>query len=167
VREAVFSALVSLRGFDLGAGSALDAFAGSGAMGIEAHSRGVERVTFVESSREALAVLRRNIASLDLEGSVSVVPGDALALASRGALLGAPFSLLLLDPPYTLSGSEIARMVDSLAAHLQLEDGALVVYEHATRNDPEWPQGFSVVTRKRYGSTEVDIARYEREDSRS
>jgi 16S rRNA (guanine966-N2)-methyltransferase len=167
VREAVFSALVSLRGSDLGGGSALDAFAGSGAMGIEAHSRGLEHVTFVESAREAVQVLRRNIDALGLEGSVSVVPGDALALALRGVLPGAPFSLLLLDPPYTLSGSEIARMVESLAARQQLEDGALVVFEHAARNDPEWPQGFSVVTRKRYGSTEVDIVIYEREDSRS
>lgn len=167
VREAVFSSLVSLQGFDLGGGSALDAFAGSGAMGIEAYSRGVAHVTFVESAREALSVLRRNIASLDLDSGALVVAGNALSLASRGALPGGPFSLLLLDPPYTLCGSEIARMVSSLAAHKLLADGALVVYEHATGNDSEWPQGFSVVTSKRYGSTEIDIARYEREDSRS
>jgi 16S rRNA (guanine966-N2)-methyltransferase len=167
VREAVFSALTSLLGSDLGGGRALDAFAGSGALGLEAFSRGVEHVAFVESSRTAASVLRRNTAALGANDSTAVVIGNVLSLAERGALPDGPFALLLLDPPYTLSGSEITRMVGSLADHEQLEDGALVVYEHAAGTDPEWPQAFSTVTRKRYGSTEVDIVRYEREDSRS
>lgn len=167
VREAVFSALTALEGSDLGGGEALDAFAGSGALGLEALSRGITRVTLVESSRGAVAAVKRNVAALDAGACARIVVGDVFASAERGLLPGGPFSLLLLDPPYTLSGSEIARLVAILAGHELLEDRALIVYEHASGTAVTWPEGVSPVARKRYGSTEVDIARYEREDSRS
>lgn len=163
VREALFSSLTSIAGPGLGAGTALDAFAGSGALGFEALSRGVERVVFVESDRGAREALQANVAALGVERRTNVVSGDALALAERGALLGAPYSLLLLDPPYRLAPSAIAQMLSALAAHDLLKDGALITYEHALASQIEWPTGVSALTSKRYGKTEIDIAVYERE----
>jgi 16S rRNA (guanine966-N2)-methyltransferase len=163
VREALFSSLTSIAGSGLGAGNALDAFAGSGALGLEALSRGVERVVFVESDRAACATLQANIAALDAGPRTNVISGDVMTLAQRGALLGAPFSLLLLDPPYRLAPSAIAELISALASHDLLKDGALITYEHALRSQIEWPAGVSALTTKRYGKTEIDIAVYERE----
>ena len=162
VREALFSALTSLLGPALGGGPTLDAFAGSGALGLEALSRGVASVTFVDTDRNALAALNTNIATLGAQPRTLVVAGDSRLLAARGRVPGGPFALLLLDPPYRLDAGEVARLVSELTAHALLEDGATVVYEHATGALPQWPAGVSEVVRKRYGSTEVDVARYER-----
>lgn len=163
VREALFSSLTSITGPGLGAGSALDAFAGSGALGLEALSRGVERVVFVESDRGAREALQANISALGVARRTSVISGDVLAVAQRGALLGAPFSLLLLDPPYRLAPSAIAQLVSALAAHDLLKDGAVITYEHALGSQIEWPTEVLVLTSKRYGKTEIDVAVYERE----
>jgi 16S rRNA (guanine966-N2)-methyltransferase len=162
VREALFSSLTSLLGPDLGGGTALDAFAGTGALGLEALSRGLSGVTFVERERTALNVLNANVSALGAQDRTIVIAGDALALAQRGALRGGPFALLLLDPPYRLDADEVARLIASLAAHDLLEDDATIVYEHAARSNAEWPKGVSAIAQKRYGSTVVDIASFER-----
>jgi 16S rRNA (guanine966-N2)-methyltransferase len=162
VREALFSSLVSHSAPDLGGGSALDAFAGSGALGFEALSRGLSHVTFIERDRAALSVLKANADALGAGRSVSVVSGDAQVLAARGAIPGGPFALLLLDPPYRLDAGEVGQFIGSLVARDLLEDGALVVYEHARGVSAQWPCGISPITTKRYGSTEIDIASYER-----
>lgn len=165
VRESVFSSLVSLAGEDLGGGVALDAFAGSGALGLEALSRGCERAVFAENSRPALDSLRKNITGLGLDSSATVMAGDILSLASGGALPYAPFSLLLLDPPYRLEPARVASFLEDLATNSQLVAGALIVYERAAKGSIEWPEGFSAVRSKRYGSTHVEIAVYEKEGS--
>lgn len=162
VREAVFSSLVSLSGPDLGGGAALDLFAGSGAMGFEALSRGSRSVTFVERDRSALGVLRANAQALGASSRVRVVPGDASLVASRVAVPGGPFALLLLDPPYRLDAGQIGRIVAALGDRELLEDGALVVYEHERGVRVTWPEGFRAISVRRYGSTEVDIATYGR-----
>ena len=162
VREAVFSSLYSLSPTIFRGGRVLDAFAGSGALGIEALSRGCRSATFVEKDRAALDCLRTNVRSLGLAASARVVPGDSLALAARGALPGGPFALLLLDPPYRLDTRDVVALVGGLAARDLLELEALVVVEHSTGVAVEWPSEFRLVTRKRYGTTEVDIAVCER-----
>jgi 16S rRNA (guanine966-N2)-methyltransferase len=162
VREALFSSLTSLAGPALGGGSALDAFAGSGALGFEALSRGLRHVTFIERDRAALSVLKANAATLGAESDVNVVAGDSQLLAARGSIPGGPFSLLLLDPPYRLDAGEVGRFVAALVARDLLEDGALVVYEHASGSDMSWPAGIIPVASKRYGSTAVEVAEYER-----
>jgi 16S rRNA (guanine966-N2)-methyltransferase len=167
VREGLFSSLVSLAGPRLGGGRALDAFAGSGALGLEALSRGLASVTFVECDRAARAALQANIFALGARGRSVVTAGDSFVLATRGALRGGPFSLLLLDPPYRLAGSEIAGFISALTARELLEDGALIVYEHLLGDEVVWPAGVSAITRKRYGKTEIDIASYEKEDGSS
>lgn len=167
VREGLFSSLASLAGPRLGGGRALDAFAGSGALGLESLSRGIQAVTFVECDRTARAALQTNIAALGVEGRTTLCVGDTFVLAARGAIRGGPFSLLLLDPPYRLAGSEIAELVSALTTHELLEDGALIVYEHLHGDEVVWPAGVSGITQKRYGKTEIDIASYEREDGSS
>jgi 16S rRNA (guanine966-N2)-methyltransferase len=162
VREALFSSLTSLLGPGLGCGRGLDAFAGSGALGLEAVSRGLNSVTFVEYERAALGALTANISSLGVQGRTFVVTGDALALSQRGALRGGPFALLLLDPPYRLDAGEVGRLTSQLIAHDLLEDGAVIVYEHASGVVVTWPAGVSRLATKRYGSTEMDLASYEK-----
>ncbi len=163
VREAVFSSLTSIAGADLGGATGLDAFAGSGALGLEALSRGLAAVTFVEHNRAALAALRTNIQNLGVNQRAFVVQGDALSLAAAGAIGPRPFSLLLIDPPYRLACNEIARMISALIARDLLEDGALIVYEHSAGSDVSWPAGVVELTQKRYGLTHVQIATYEKE----
>ena len=162
VREAVFSAVAALAGSDLGGGAVLDAFAGSGALGLEALSRGCTRAVFAEHDRGALAALAANIGSLDAIADTRVIAADVLVAAVRGSLPGGPFALLLLDPPYRLDAAKVAGLIRDLAANDLLVDGAIVVWEHASGSEPPWPDGFGRLKRKRYGTTEVDIAVYER-----
>jgi 16S rRNA (guanine966-N2)-methyltransferase len=159
VREAVFSALETLDAFD--GATVLDAFAGSGALGLEALSRGAAYVTFVDSSAQAASVVRSNIESLGVQSSATVVSGDVNGLASRAALPGAPFSLLFLDPPYKLDKFKVRRLIESLVESGGLTAETLVVWEHATSTTIEWPEGLAPVRDKRYGDTTVSIARYE------
>lgn len=162
VREAVFSAISSIAGPDLGGGSVLDAFAGSGALGLEAVSRGCSSATFVERDRGALNTLKRNIETLGVTARTRVVVGDSFALARGAALPGAPFALLLLDPPYRLETAEVGGLIGALASRDLLEDGCVVVWERASEAEAQWPHGFSAVKVKRYGTTSVEIGIYER-----
>ncbi len=162
VREAVFSAIASIVGGDLGGGTVLDAFAGSGALGLEALSRGCSHAVFAEQDRAALVVVRGNIAALGASEAVSVVSGDVFLLAQRGSLPRTPYSLLLLDPPYRLDPARVASLVSDIALNGQLEEGAVVVWEHAAGIRVEWPEGLSACRSKRYGTTEVDIAVFEK-----
>jgi 16S rRNA (guanine966-N2)-methyltransferase len=162
VREAVFSAIASIAGGDLGGGVVLDPFAGSGALGLEALSRGCSHAVFAEQDRNALAAIRDNVASLGATDDVTLVFGDVFELALRGRLAHSPYSLLLLDPPYRLDAARVVSLLALLAENEQLEDGAVVVWEHAAGAGVEWPAGFSGEKRKRYGTTEIDIAVFAR-----
>ncbi len=135
VREALFSALWARLGSFEGV-RVLDAFAGSGALGIEALSRGAAFATFVEHDSSALKALRANIASLSLSRTMAEVrAGDTFAVCAQDAFLSraaaAPFSLVMLDPPYALPAAEVAGLLFSLADAGALAPGALVSYEHA------------------------------------
>ncbi len=162
VREALFSSLVALHPTIFQAKCALDAFAGTGALGIEALSRGCASATFIECDRVALACLKGNLTSLGITDAARVLAGDSPELGRRGAIPGGPFALLLLDPPYRLDASESIGLVNDLGARDLLEPEAIVVLEHSAGVVPPWPASIRLVTRKRYGTTEVDIAVYER-----
>ncbi len=142
VREAIFNSLFSLDAID--DARVLDAFAGSGALGIEALSRGASHTTFVESGRDALAAVRENVATLGLEAQSRVAPGDALAHLQRGDA----YDLVLLDPPYGFDA-----WPELLAA---VPDGAVVVIESG-REVPV-PDSWVVHRLKQYGSTVVTLA---------
>lgn len=161
VRESLFSALVSLMGPELGGGAALDAFAGTGALGIEALSRGCATATFVENDRDALRALKGNLGSLDAQGRARVIQGDVLALAEKCAIAGGPFSLLLLDPPYRLAWCDIEGLTSALARGGLMLEGAIIVFEYASKRPVGWPSGFDLTVRKKYGSTGIDIVIYQ------
>ncbi len=159
VREAVFSAVRSRIG-DLSGVRVLDGFAGSGALGLEALSRGADSATFIEPDRAARDAIARNAAALGAERLVTVVPGDLFRLGVR-MIPGAPFALLFLDPPYRIVPAQVSRLLEDLAGGGSLAPEALVVYEHATGVAPDWPDGFCSQGGRRYGTTEVSYATYE------
>jgi 16S rRNA (guanine966-N2)-methyltransferase len=153
VREAVFSSLGSF-GLDLVGSSVLDLFCGSGALGLEAVSRGVAHATLVDSSRAATAAASDNVAALGCENLARVVARDAFSLV-RGPVVGAPFALLFLDPPYRIDPARVRQLLDDAAASDLLSEGAVVVYELSARKEPAWPYGFAPIVTKTYGSTRV------------
>lgn len=161
VREAVFSSLLSLKGADLDGTAVLDAFAGTGAMGLEALSRGAGTATFVENSRGALGALRANIAQCGAGERAVVVAADAFRLASTDALPGGPFGLLLLDPPYRMDAAAVTSLLSDLARLGAVRTGAVAVWEHDSAAEARWPEGFEQAGSKRYGSTAVDWAVFE------
>lgn len=147
VRESAFQLVGPVEGK-----SVLDLFAGSGAMGLEALSRGASRCVFVERDREAARVISRNLEKLRLTGAVVLRSevGDAL-LEERGR--GHRFDLVVVDAPY----EEWARHEDVLAELVPavLDDRALVLVETAARVEPELP--LDLVTTRRYGSARITV----------
>jgi 16S rRNA (guanine966-N2)-methyltransferase len=153
VKEALFSSLAPR----LPGASVLDVFAGSGALGLEALSRGAARVTFIEQDRLALEAIRTNIATVALSGT-SVVAGEAgRVLAGASTLAGAPFDLVLLDPPYALEEATLAALLTDVAALLSA--GATVVVERAAgAPQPSWPATLVPAEPRRYGATALHRA---------
>jgi len=147
VREALFGSLGALEGPRV-----LDLFAGTGALGIEALSRGAASAVFVEHARDALDCLRSNLTALALgEPEARVVRADARAALRRLAGEGARFDLVLLDPPY--AAGLLASVLQGLVELGLLAPGARVVVESAHRHPvPEVP-GLSPIAARRYGDT--------------
>jgi 16S rRNA (guanine966-N2)-methyltransferase len=160
VREAVFSSV----GHQLGGWPGrcvLDLFAGSGAMGLEAASRGASPVLLVEQDRRALAVIRRNVAAVGVDAA-SVLAADATKLAARTkAAPGLPeVDLLLVDPPYDHDGEEVARVLSDLRAGCWLAPDSLTVVERSAHGAAfRWPPGWTPVTDRRYGQTGIHLGR--------
>lgn len=145
VREAVFNALQSMG--VLHDASVLDAFAGSGAMGIEALSRGAREVTFLDSSRRSLDAVRANVETCGFGDRSEVVRADALQwLGAGGGGEGRRFDVAVLDPPYAF---------DRWPALLAVTHALVVVIESDRPIDPG--SRFEVLRHRRYGSTVVDI----------
>jgi 16S rRNA (guanine966-N2)-methyltransferase len=162
VRESLFSVIGSIMGPGLASCTVLDAFAGSGALGLEALSRGADHAVFAEKDRSALAALSGNIGVLGVEARAKVLKADVFSLARRG-VPGGPFALILLDPPYTLDAVKVGALLGDLARTNGLAPGALCSWEHASGSDAAWPEGFELMQRKRYGTTEIEFAVYETE----
>jgi 16S rRNA (guanine966-N2)-methyltransferase len=150
-REALFSALTSMRGpAGLGGARVLDLYAGSGAVGLEALSRGAQRVLLVESDRRAADAVRANVAVLGLPGA-QVVRDDVARLAA-GTNPQDPYDLAFLDPPYPTPAEALHAVLSALAANGWLAAQALVVVERASRDQAwAWPSGFTAIRDRRYG----------------
>jgi 16S rRNA (guanine966-N2)-methyltransferase len=150
VREALFSAIDATVGSLTGL-RFLDLYAGSGAVGLEAASRGAGVVTLVEHDRRTAALIRENAGSLGLTGVDVVVATVARAL---GQLPRAPYDVVFLDPPYALPTLEVTAALEQLAHHGWVGGEALVVVERPTR-DPMagWPPGLAADRSRRYGET--------------
>lgn len=158
VREAISSMVLSAKGLSLDGLSVLDAFAGSGALGLEMLSRGAAHCTFVDLDQKACARVRRNAASLGAApASFTVVRGDAAKLAASGHVAGAPFDIVLLDPPYATEAARVAELVEALDAAGLLTEGAHVLYERSSSRPAMEPAGFYDAKQKRYGQTAVDL----------
>jgi len=150
VREAMFSALDS-RGVIAGA-RVLDLYAGSGALGLEAASRGAASVVLVEAARPAVTAARQNVAALGLD-QVVVEPGTVERFLSGP---GAPMDLVLLDPPYDLAERALAAVLAALVERGWLAPGAQVVLERAARSpEPAWPPGLARTGVREHGDTAV------------
>ena len=157
-REAMASMILSARELNLEGSSVLDAFAGSGAMGIELLSRGAARCTFIDQDARAAARVRRNLAKVGAEkGAYAVLRGDACQLAERGRIAGAPFDVVFLDPPYALSAGVVSAMLKHLVAQGALRSGATVVYERSAQAPGLDVPGLIPMRTKRSGITCVDL----------
>lgn len=161
VREACASVLESALPDGIAGASALDAFAGTGAFGLEMVSRGARRVTFFDADRAASALVRKNVGLLGLSPDVAtVVQADVLVSAHRGSVPGAPFSIVLLDPPYAFGTEPVAALLRDLASGGLLAPGAIVLFERSGKIDALSVEGFEYLREKRYGKTNVDVLRY-------
>ncbi|HZS22113.1 MAG TPA: 16S rRNA (guanine(966)-N(2))-methyltransferase RsmD [Pseudonocardiaceae bacterium] len=156
VREAVFSTLQARR--DLEGARVLDLYAGSGALGLEALSRGAAHVRFVESDRRAAAVVRRNVEELGLGGqggnAAQVSTADVPVVLRSGA--DQPYDVVLADPPYALDDGGLSAVLSALITGGWLAPAALIVVERSARaSPPAWPDGVLELTNRRYGDTAV------------
>ena len=185
VREALFSKLEH-DGCVAGA-NVLDLFSGSGALGLEAVSRGARQATLVDSARDAVKVATENVKALGVPDRVRVVSDDAerytAAMCRAGGLAGANLriapadgnpalqaalaqqaanravNLVLMDPPYDYSEADLTKVLGNLVRTGLLVQGAVIVVERSNRSpEPTWPFGLASIGKKTYGETAVYFA---------
>ncbi len=151
VREALFGVLVSAGAVE--GARVLDLYAGTGALALEALSRGAATAVLVESAREALAALRANISALGLDDRAEVVPGD-VAHAMRRAVRAGPFDLVFADPPWAMvDAGHPAAVLSDLAQRGGIAPEGRVVLEHSARSPPIDVDGLVRLDGRRYGDT--------------
>jgi 16S rRNA (guanine966-N2)-methyltransferase len=151
VREALFSALDSLT--DIDRARFADLYAGSGAVGLEAYSRGAGHVLLVESDPKAARVVRTNIAALDAAPAVRLAASPVGRVLAAGPEDGA-YDIVFADPPYAVPDEEITAMLAALVDGGWLAADAVVVVERSSRSgEPSWPRGVTPVRTRRYGET--------------
>ena len=154
VREALFNVLAArlvLTGLRV-----LDLFAGSGALGLEALSRGAQSVLFVEADRRAADVIARNIETVGL-------PGATVRRASVASLMktppDAPMDLVLADPPYDVDTPAVEALLSGLQHTCWVVEGGVVVVERPVSSEPlRWPAGWTAWPVRRYGDTRLEGA---------
>jgi 16S rRNA (guanine966-N2)-methyltransferase len=161
-REALFSSLTSL--LDLDGARVLDLFAGTGAVGLEALSRGAAHTTLVESGREAATILQANVAAVGLPGAAVVRAGVETYLA--GPAPAEPFDLVFADPPYALADDALTDLLSVLGTgdSWLAEDAVVVVERRARTVGPTWPDVIVAIKDRRYGE---GVLWYGRRDERA
>jgi len=153
-REGLFATITAIRGTLRGA-MVLDLYAGSGAVGLEALSRGAADALLVEADRRAIAVIRGNIASAGLPGARVLADRVERALA-RGPGADQPRDLVFADPPYAMPDADLTAVLSVLLARPWLAPAAVVAVERATRSGPpQWPAGLTADRARRYGEATV------------
>jgi 16S rRNA (guanine966-N2)-methyltransferase len=150
VREAIFNLLINAHGNPVTGARVLDLFAGTGALGLEALSRGAAEACFVDDGVKALALLRANIAKMRVEAETRVLRQDATRLPPNP---GAPYTLVFLDAPYGKAMGEAALTVAQKGNWLA--PGAMLVWEEST--PPVVPAGLEQVDQRKYGDTLVTL----------
>ena len=156
VREAVFGRLEHLDA--IAGGHVVDLYAGSGALGLEAVSRGAVSALLVESDRKAAATIDKNVRHLGLAG-VQVRAGTVEAVV--GAPLSPPADLVFVDPPYAVGDEALAAVLAGLTEHGSLAVDAVLIVERSSRSaEPVWPVGVELIGPRRYGETTCWFAEY-------
>jgi 16S rRNA (guanine966-N2)-methyltransferase len=152
-REGLFGTVTSILGTLAGA-RVLDLYAGSGAVGLEALSRGAAHVLLVESGARAARVIRQNIETVGLDGA-ELAADKVERVLSRGPA-GDRYDVVFADPPYAMPGAEVTGVLAGLVGHGWLAPGALVIVERATRSGAlRWPAGFVPDRARRYGEATI------------
>lgn len=158
VREALFSSLESqLGGWDDVA--FLDVFAGSGAVGLEALSRGAAHATFIERNRRTGDVIKRNI------NTVGAVDATVVVGSARQAIedVSRQFHVVFLDPPYDYADDDLATVLATVVQRESIADDGLLIVERASRSgEPAWPDGVERIRTKKYGETTLWYGRRRR-----
>lgn len=157
-RESIFNILAHRDDFSFEGARVIDLFAGSGALGFEAMSRGAEWCLFVETEAAARGAIRDNIEALGLFGSTRLHRRSATTLGPKPAGVGPPFTLAFLDPPYRKDLAPPA--LRTLKSGDWLAEDALVIVEQAKDEAPAEADGFTEVDRRLYGDTQIGIYRF-------
>jgi 16S rRNA (guanine966-N2)-methyltransferase len=153
VRESLFNVLDAR--VELTGAAVLDLYAGSGALGLEALSRGAVSAVFVESDRRAAAVIESNTAALGAVGAVVRCGSVASVLASDA---DRPFDLVFADPPYEVSSADVEAVLSALVAGGWVAAGAIAVVERPRSAPPlAWPAGWTADRARRYGDTRLEF----------
>ncbi|GGO93848.1 16S rRNA (guanine(966)-N(2))-methyltransferase RsmD [Wenjunlia tyrosinilytica] len=148
-REGLFSTWESLRGGLRGA-RVLDLYGGSGAVGLEALSRGAEHVLLVEADSRAARTIRENVRAVGLPGA-EVRAAKAERIAAAGAPR-TPYDVVFLDPPYSMADDDVREILLTLLVEGWLDEGALATVERSSRGGEfHWPAGFEALRARRYG----------------
>lgn len=155
LRQAIFNILAHAYGDPVSGARVLDVFAGTGALGIEALSRGAVFTLFVEETAEARAIIRTNVETLSLTGVTKIFRRDATKLGPRGSF--EPFSLVFCDPPYGKGFAE--KAIASAREGGWLAKDALLVVEESVAAKFSAPDGFEVLARREYDDTEIVFLR--------
>jgi 16S rRNA (guanine966-N2)-methyltransferase len=156
-REGLFSSLGPDVIFDA---IVLDLFAGTGAVGIEALSRGAARATFVERSAQAGATIHRNLDITGLAADAVVQTLDVASFLARAGRRGAPFDLVFCDPPYDMAGIEVQPLLEALTSGWVADQGGTIVLTRGERSSmPVIPVHWAVARELRYGDSLVLVIR--------
>jgi 16S rRNA (guanine966-N2)-methyltransferase len=165
-REGLFATIVSMLG-SLAGTRVLDLYAGSGAVGLEALSRGAEHVLLVEQGARATRVIRENIEAIGLPGAVLAAGTVERVLARGPAPAGGQdgadrdrYDVVFADPPYALPQADVSRVLSLLAGHGWLAPGALVIVEESAKAGFTAPQGFTQLERRSYDDSALIVLRY-------
>ena len=153
VRESIFDILASRLGPNFDGLRVLDLFAGTGAMGLEALSRGASTAVFVETGAEARGLIRDNIEAMGLGGVARLLRRDATALGDSGTM--GTFDLVFVDPPYGQGLGE--KVLSSAQAGGWLAPDVLIVLEESRDAELELPEGFALEDRRAYGAAAVHL----------
>jgi 16S rRNA (guanine966-N2)-methyltransferase len=156
LRQSLFNILWHGYGLPQAETRALDLFAGTGALGLEAISRGAAQALFVETSVEGRSLIRENVETLGLTGITRILRRDATNLGRAGTI--AAFDLVFCDPPYGKGLGEQA--LTSAAAGGWLRDGALCVLEERAGEEPRMPQDIDIIDRRESGESQLILGRY-------
>ncbi|SEH86587.1 16S rRNA (guanine(966)-N(2))-methyltransferase RsmD [Mycolicibacterium rutilum] len=160
VRESLFNVLAAR--VDLDGAAVLDLYAGSGALGLEALSRGAASALFVESDGRAAGVIKDNITALGVTGA-AVRRGSVPAVVAAGA--ASPVDLVLADPPYDVAAAEVVSVIDALVRGGWATAGTVVVVERSAHGAAlDWPHGWHVWPSRSYGDTRLELAQYDGRD---